>query len=907
MAPHGRDPVLGAVCGRSAPLADRRPPRAAFRNGLVPNRKRRRRPPGRPGGRRCYSVDSPPGRGLACGRAGPGAAPAERAGDDARAERSAHGGGRGGGRRARPTRPPGGPPRRDGDLPVHRPGGQHPPAGRPTRPPTGRPCAGTTPCSGAAVEAHGGAVFETVGDAVYAAFARPTDAVARRPWPGSWPCGGRPGGAGTGAAAGADGAAHWGRWSAEGGAHYFGAPLYRCARLMATAHGGQVVLSEATAALVRDALPAGAALRDLGAHRLKDLQRPERVFQLLHPDLPGDFPPLRSLDALPAQPPGAAHALRRPGGASWRRCAERLLRPDVRLLTLTGPAGWARPAWPLQAAAEAAGRRSRTGRGSSTWRRLADPALVPAAVAQALGVREAAGGPAAERAAGRTCGTKRLLLVLDNCEHLLRAAPAVGGAAGGLPAADGRWRPAGRRCASPGSTSTPVPAAGGCPESRPAPDPTRRRWPQYEAVAPVRRAGAWPSGRTSPSPTRTRRRWRRSAAGWTGCRWPSSWRPPGSRCSRPRRCWPARATGSRLLTGGARDLPARQQTLRAHARLELRPARRRRSRRCSRRLAVFAGGCTLEAARGGLRGGATGAAAGRPDVGLDGLASLVDKSLRAGGPDGPRPGEPRFAMLETVREYALERLAGQRARRRPSGGAHAAYFLALARAGRAASSRGAAAGGLAGPAGGGARQPARGAALVPCERARGGDRACASPAAPGAASGGPRGYRARAARWLAAALAGRAPAPAGGAGEGAAGAPVTWRGCRATAPPRALYEEELAVARRLGDTAATARALLNAGIVARSRGDFRQATGHFEESLRLSRALADPAAWPAPPPTWASWRSCKATTRRRPGATRTPSVWPASWATPAGWPACWPTSGSCSETTRGPGASSRRA
>ena len=79
-----------------------------------------------------------------------------------------------------------------------------------------------------------------------------------------------------------------------------------------------MVLSEAAAALVRDALPARAGLRDLGEHRLKDLQRPERVFQLAAPDLPGDFPPLRTLDALPAQPAPAADQLRRPGAGAGR-------------------------------------------------------------------------------------------------------------------------------------------------------------------------------------------------------------------------------------------------------------------------------------------------------------------------------------------------------------------------------------------------------------------------------------------------------------------------------------------------------------------------------------------------------------------------------------------------------------
>jgi class 3 adenylate cyclase len=168
------------------------------------------------------------------------------------------------------------------------------------------------------VEAQGGVVFETVGDAVYAAFARPTDAVAA-------------------ALAGqvALKAADWGELGAGAlkarmglhtgevevqGAHYFGAPLYRCARLTAAANGGQVVLSGATAELVRDALPPGAGLRDLGEHRLKDLQRAERVLQLLHPDLPGEFPPLRSLDARCPTTCRCSSPASWAGSGSWRRC-----------------------------------------------------------------------------------------------------------------------------------------------------------------------------------------------------------------------------------------------------------------------------------------------------------------------------------------------------------------------------------------------------------------------------------------------------------------------------------------------------------------------------------------------------------------------------------------------------------
>jgi class 3 adenylate cyclase len=141
----------------------------------------------------------------------------------------------------------------------------------------------------ASVEGHGGAVFETVGDAVFAVFASPGAAGAaalgaqrallQEPW-------GRAGGLRVRMGL------HTGEVEVRG-ARYFGATLYRCARLMALASGGQVVLSAATASLVRDALPEGAGLRDLGLHPLKDLRRDERVYQLVHPALADAFPPLR--------------------------------------------------------------------------------------------------------------------------------------------------------------------------------------------------------------------------------------------------------------------------------------------------------------------------------------------------------------------------------------------------------------------------------------------------------------------------------------------------------------------------------------------------------------------------------------------------------------------------------------
>ena len=170
----------------------------------------------------------------------------------------------------------------------------------------------------------------------------------------------------------------------ERGGDYFGPPLNRVARLMAAGHGGQVLLSEVTQVLVRDALLPDASLLDLSQHRLKDLGRPEQVFQLLHPSLPAEFPPLRSLDnpALPNNLP------QQPTSFIGRekevaQVKARLAR--TRLLTLTGAGGSGKTRLSLQVAADLL-----TGEGDGGWlvelAALADPALVPQAVAGVLGV-----------------------------------------------------------------------------------------------------------------------------------------------------------------------------------------------------------------------------------------------------------------------------------------------------------------------------------------------------------------------------------------------------------------------------------------------------------------------------------------------------------------------------------------
>src|SRR5688500_6371618 len=187
----------------------------------------------------------------------------------------------------------------------------------------------------AAIASHHGIHFNTVGDAVQAAFPTAPDAVAaaldaqRTLFNESWPEGIGP--------LRVRMALHTAAATPQDG-DYLAPGLNRLARLLAAAHGGQVLLSLATQDLARDALPPNTSLRDLGEHPLRDLYRPERVFQLLHPGLPADFPPVRTLatrpNNLPLQP---TPFLGREEHVA--RLVDLLNRDDVRLLTTTGPGG----------------------------------------------------------------------------------------------------------------------------------------------------------------------------------------------------------------------------------------------------------------------------------------------------------------------------------------------------------------------------------------------------------------------------------------------------------------------------------------------------------------------------------------------------------------------------------------
>ena len=270
----------------------------------------------------------------------------------------------------------------------------------------------------AAIDAHGGQVFKTVGDAFCAVFPSASGAVAAAvaaqcELRSAFPDGRGP--------ARVRMAIHSGEAQVRDG-DYFGRAVNRVARLLAIGHGGQVLVSRAAGALLLEAPTQNTTLRDVGEHRLKDLERPERVYQLAHPDLLGEFPPLRSLDALPHNLPQQLTSL---VGRERELAEVRALLHDrgVRLVTLLGPGGIGKTRLALQVAAEVIDD-YKDGVWHVNLAPVQDPAILPDTILQVLGVKPEGDEPALAILEAHL-KQRDLLLVLDNFEQIVEAAPVV--------------------------------------------------------------------------------------------------------------------------------------------------------------------------------------------------------------------------------------------------------------------------------------------------------------------------------------------------------------------------------------------------------------------------------------------------------------------------------------------------
>ena len=511
-----------------------------------------------------------------------------------------------------------------------------------------------------AVESSNGRVVKTTGDGLHAVFASAADGVnaclqaqrslARESW-------------GQTGAVRVRMALHTGEAAAREG-DYYGPTVNRAARIMSAGHGGQVLLSAAAAALVMDQLPDGCTLRDLGEHHLKDLGRAERVFQLVHPGLASSFPSLvgRRPSMLPDQP--SVFVGRE---AELNEIRQRLEDDSVRLLTLTGPGGIGKTRLAVQAAADLADG-FEDGVFFIDLAAVRESGSVLPAIARAIGLSDTRDESLLDELSGRL-RAQHVLLLLDNFEQVTAAGPTAARLFHNCPrlklfvTSREALHVSGEHLFAVPPLSLPSAAR------RP---PSTEQLGRYEAIQLfVERAHAVkPDFRLTDD----------NAAAVADICLRLDGLPLAIELATARiNLFSPQALRSRLdsrlqlLRSGARDLPARQQTLRATIEWSyqlLEPG----EQRLFELLSAFSG-ATFEAVE-AVASGSDGLVGADIDT-LDGLASLVDKSLIRQADTGD--GETRLMMLETIREYASERLRDRSEFSAAARRGHAVYFADFAR------------------------------------------------------------------------------------------------------------------------------------------------------------------------------------------------------------------------------------
>ena len=500
--------------------------------------------------------------------------------------------------------------------------------------------------------AAGGRLVSTEGDATFTVFSDAPSAVrgaldgrralAQHAWP-----------------PGAVVRVRMGIHSGEGrllGRSYVGLDVHRAARITASAHGGQIVLSATTRALASGNLPPGVELHDLGEHRLKDLEGVDRLFQLVSADTASGFPPLRSLVRARKLPIQLSSFV---GRAGEKQELVELLGTN-RLVTLTGPGGTGKTRLSLEVAAAYAD----AAEGDVYFVALApisDPDLLYPTIAATLGVSETASRPIRDSLVERL-RERPVLLVLDNFEQLTRAAPAIGDLLGAAP--DLKALVTSReRLRISGEQEYPVP-------SLEVPD-THSPAPPDELLA-LDSVGLFVQRALLVRPdfeltTENAADVAQICARLDGLPLAIELAAARSRLFAPRDLLSRLDRRLTFLVGG-RDVSERQRTLRgaidwSYELLD------EAEQVMFRRMSVFGGGCTVDAVEAVC-------ALPEPEVdAVDVVSSLHDKSLLQR--DETASGGMRVAMLETIRQYAIERLdatpEAMQIRSR-----HAAFFLDLA-------------------------------------------------------------------------------------------------------------------------------------------------------------------------------------------------------------------------------------